>query len=123
MDSVRIEAPAVQHSLHGTRGDRPFVLIDGFNASLEKGTGVATYSRNLSLSLRELGCEVGVLYGGALSAGHSPLLKEILFYDSPTRGTSSWRWAWRGFKAVCLPGRNTAFEVPVTGAVVSDAFT
>ena len=60
-------------------GKRPQVVIDGFNLGLEKGTGVATYGRNLSYTLRDLGCEVGVLYGGAFSAGRSPLLREIQF--------------------------------------------
>jgi glycosyltransferase involved in cell wall biosynthesis len=102
--------------------NRPFVMVDGFNAGLEKGTGVATYTRNLSYSLRDLGCEVGVLYGGPFSAGHPALLKEVLFFDFPTPSMSFWRWAWRGVKAVGLPGRSTAFEVPATGAVVHEGF-
>ena len=47
-------------------------MIDGFNLGLEKGTGVATYARNLSYALRDLACDVGVLYGGRFSASDDP---------------------------------------------------
>jgi hypothetical protein len=40
---------------------KPRIFIDGYNLSLQQGTGVATYARNLSFSLRDLGAEVGVL--------------------------------------------------------------
>ncbi len=103
-------------------GGRPFVLIDGFNLSLEKGTGVATYARNLSFGLRDLGCEVGVLYGGAFSAGRSKLLREILFFDSQVPIESRVQRAWRSVRSVLRPSWNSAFEVPVTGAVISEAF-
>ena len=42
---------------------RPRIFIDGYNLALEQGTGVATYARNLSFGLRDLGADVGVLYG------------------------------------------------------------
>jgi len=58
------------------------IMIDGRNLSLEKGTGVATYARNLSYSLRDLGFQVEVLYGGRPSPGQSDLMKEIAFFDS-----------------------------------------
>ena len=57
-------------------------MIDGFNLGLEKGTGVATYARNLSYALRDLACDVGVLYGGRFNASDDPLLQEVLFFDS-----------------------------------------
>ena len=37
------------------------ILIDGRNLGLEKGTGVATYARNLSYELHEMGHVVEVL--------------------------------------------------------------
>src|SRR5690554_1259098 len=69
-------------------GSRRFVMIDGFNLSLEKGTGVATYGRNLSYGLRDLGYEVGVLYGAKFSRRQPALLQEVLFYDLDARSRS-----------------------------------
>jgi len=56
---VAAPAPAPPLALKTASGKRPFVMIDGFNLGLEKGTGVATYARNLSYALRDLACDVG----------------------------------------------------------------
>jgi glycosyltransferase involved in cell wall biosynthesis len=56
-------------------------MIDGRNLALQRGTGVATYARNLSYQLHELGHEVGVLYGHRRSAFVDSVLSEILFFD------------------------------------------
>lgn len=100
---------------------KPFLVIDGFNLGLEKGTGVATYGRNLSYSLRNMGCEVGVLYGGSFSAGRSPLLREILFFDSHGATVNLLNQAWRSVRSSLTPSWNRAFHVPMSGAVVSHA--
>ena len=55
--SAAAETPAPP-TLKTANGKRPFVMIDGFNLGLEKGTGVATYARNLSFALRDLACDV-----------------------------------------------------------------
>lgn len=96
------------------------VLIDGFNLSLEMGTGVATYARNLSLSLRDLGHSVGILYGSHVPSKYPPLLKEVLFFDAPPPVTT-WRAAFQRFLTAFLPARNTAEEIPVSGAVLTRA--
>ncbi|MBD3756402.1 MAG: glycosyltransferase family 1 protein, partial [Gammaproteobacteria bacterium] len=57
-------------------------MIDGYNLGLEKGTGVATYARNLSYEIAGLGHEVDVLYGNNASATRNDLLREIYFFDS-----------------------------------------
>jgi glycosyltransferase involved in cell wall biosynthesis len=98
------------------------VMIDGFNLSLERGTGVATYARNLSFCLRDLGCEVGVLYGGAAGSRHSPLLQEISFYDSQSQPLNRWqRWLKHARSLLAGPW-NSGFEVPIAGHVVADTF-
>ena len=51
------------------------VMLDGYNLGLEKGTGVATYARNLSYELHELGYRTDVLYGTRASPGIDPLLR------------------------------------------------
>lgn len=58
------------------------IMIDGYNLALEKGTGVATYSRNLSLELSRLGYKVDLLYGVRTSIGKNTLLNEVNFFDT-----------------------------------------
>lgn len=99
------------------------VMIDGFNLSLEKGTGVATYARNLSFCLRDLGCHVGVLYGGSAGRRHSALLKEISFYDSQSLTLDRWQRFKKRIRSSIALNRNAAFEVPITGHVVPDTFS
>jgi glycosyltransferase involved in cell wall biosynthesis len=109
-------------ALKTASGKRPFVMIDGFNLGLEKGTGVATYARNLSFALRDLSCDVGVLYGGRFNANDDPLLQEVLFFDSESSSGRWWAHTRRRFDEVLSPSSNTAFEVPVTGNVIADPF-
>ena len=109
-------------TLKTANGKRPFVMIDGFNLGLEKGTGVATYARNLSFALRDLACDVGVLYGGRFNASDDPLLQEVLFFDSESSTSRWWARAQRRLDKVLTPTSNTAFEVPVTGTVIADPF-
>ena len=120
LDIAPEHTPAASEPRLRTRdGKRPFVMIDGFNLSLEKGTGVATYARNLSFALRDLECDVGVLYGGSFSASYSSLLKEVLLFDGePASG--NWRGIRRRLSATFGPTRNRAFDVPLNGAVIAD---
>lgn len=99
------------------------ILIDGFNLGLEKGTGVATYGRNLSRTVKALGHEVGVLYGnGKPVKFKNPLLSEIAFFDA-AGGTKR-----RLFEPqrLVIDSAMGAFgykvdEVPVTGRVIIDS--
>jgi len=59
------------------------IIIDGYNLSLEEGTGIATYARNLSHCLKALGNNVDILYGANVS--RNPLLGEIAFFDPPKK--------------------------------------
>jgi glycosyltransferase involved in cell wall biosynthesis len=117
-------SPSSQASLElkTANGKRPFVMIDGFNLSLEKGTGVATYARNLSFALRDLACDVGVLYGGRFTAADDPLLQEVRFFDSESPTSRWWTRTQQRIDKVLTPPTNTAFEVPVTGSVICDPF-
>ena len=100
------------------------IYIDGFNLSLEQGTGVATYARNLSFALRDLGAEVGVLYGARTSTtSANSLMREIAFFDTRTRKPSWLSQALKNFRrTLMLPFGEIAFQVPVTGRVIRDTF-
>ena len=108
-------------TLKTASGKRPFVMIDGFNLGLEKGTGVATYARNLSYALRDLSCDVGVSTAADSTRAMTRCCKRC---SSSTRNSPTGRWAACSVgsaKSLASPS-NTAFEVPVTGTVVADPF-
>jgi glycosyltransferase involved in cell wall biosynthesis len=99
------------------------VMIDGYNLGLEKGTGVATYSRNLSYCLHELGHEVGVLYGGRAAPGSSALMQEIAFFDNNAGDIPGWLRKLRAFhETLYAPMGYESTQVPITGTVITDTF-
>lgn len=55
--------------------------IDGFNLSLERGTGVATYARTLSQALSNMGHAVDVIYGMQIPNRSNQDLREVRFFD------------------------------------------
>ncbi len=99
------------------------IMIDGRNLDLERGTGVATYARNLSYCIRDLGYRMGVLYGNKPSAKMSPAMKEIAFFDTYQPRISPLTQAW---KDVLNWGRArigfSATQVPMSGLVIADSF-
>jgi glycosyltransferase involved in cell wall biosynthesis len=100
------------------------VLIDGYNLGLEKGTGVATYARNLSRELGNLGHRVSVLYGNRSSSSPDELLREVSFFNGESRSDRSpmAEVLQQSGQAVRGPLGYPAVEVPITGRVVARAF-
>ncbi|MES2944311.1 MAG: glycosyltransferase family 1 protein [Pseudomonadota bacterium] len=99
------------------------IMIDGRNLSLEKGTGVATYARNLSYCLRDLNYEVEVLYGNRSAPGYTKLMKEIAFFDTNAGDIPDWLQFLRAIKEGFLaPWGYEAQKVPITGTVITDTF-
>lgn len=99
------------------------IMIDGYNLDLDKGTGVATYARNLSLELHNLGYDVDVLYGKRPWPKPDPFLREIAFFDPADPG-ASWMPMWLRdvFDATLSPFGVPASRVPVTGRVIAEQF-
>ncbi len=102
----------------------PRIFIDGYNLALEQGTGVATYARNLSFCLRDLGAEVGVLYGTKTSTvSMNSLLREIAFFDprvgKPPKIVQAAGALRRAFSSAF---GEIATQVPITGRVVRDTY-
>ncbi len=99
------------------------IMIDGRNLDLEKGTGVATYARNLSYALHEGGHHVDVLYGTRAAPGSSTLMKEIGFFDSNAGTPHRFLAAIRQMRdAAQAPFGYYATCVPTTGLVVLNGF-
>lgn len=59
------------------------VLIDALNRDLETGTGISTYSRQLSRALKRLGHSTSWLFGRPVRLGQDVLTPEVLFHDRP----------------------------------------
>lgn len=99
------------------------ILIDGYNLGLEKGTGVATYARNLSYELGALGHEVDVLYGNQGGAERDELLREIAFFDTGIRQRARLvEIVQQAEKAIHGPWTFKAKQIPMTGRVVTRTF-
>lgn len=58
------------------------IYFDGLNLSLERGTGIATYTKLLANLVHELGNEVGVVYSSPQRPAKNPLLREIALFDT-----------------------------------------
>ncbi|WP_245295690.1 glycosyltransferase family 4 protein [Rhizobium rhizosphaerae] len=96
---------------------KPRIMVDGYNLALEKGTGIATYARNLSSQLTKMGHKVDLLYGLRRGVGKDKLLAEVNFFDPSTKPlkvhevvralSNSWIRP--------VPAR----EVPITGKVIA----
>jgi len=98
-------------------------MIDGYNLNLEAGTGVATYARNLSYCVRDLGNEVDVLYG-TLAAPSEKLLREIAFFDPfVDRPGFLSKFAANLHSTVSAPFGALARSVPITGKVITKAYS
>lgn len=59
------------------------VCIDGFNLALPKGSGIATYGRNLAHAVRGCGLSPQVLYGPAGARSRDPLANLAAIADGP----------------------------------------
>lgn len=96
------------------------IFVDGYNLTLEQGTGVATYARNLAHALRGLDHEVGVLYGRRSGASKDLLAREVGFFDPRVKPVPKWLQTIRNYRRLIgNPFGHKAWRVPVTGAVIT----
>jgi glycosyltransferase involved in cell wall biosynthesis len=99
------------------------LLIDGYNLGLRKGTGVATYGRNLCREASAVGHEVWALYGQRFGDSGNPLLREIAFFDQVEKQPHAVPRALRTIQqAVSGPLGHSPQEVRLSGSVISRPF-
>lgn len=99
------------------------VLIDGRNLALEKGTGIATYARNLSLAAHGINWGVDVLYGSSARHRDDALIREVAFFDPPDPKTPWWSIAsHRIGRLIKAPLGVSGVNVPITGKVIADQY-
>lgn len=103
------------------------VGLDGFNLAMARGTGVATYGRNLSLALRGLGRQIDVLYGLDVAKSAPRELRETLFFAALGEGLSGGEapdriTLRRAIRRLFLsPWPRELAEIPVEGRVIGTA--
>jgi len=94
--------------------------LDGYNLALPRGTGVATYGRNLAAAIAELGYPVDLLFGVNIPRKVNDDLRESLFFgqlgaDPPHRLSMRRRMRrWR-----VHPFGHDMVEIPVAGRTVA----
>jgi glycosyltransferase involved in cell wall biosynthesis len=102
------------------------VGIDGRNLALQRGTGVATYTRNLANNLHEMGWSVSTVYGAPVSGGLPALLREVQFFDylgGAEGDRKKFGLARQVVKEVFrAPFGYRAFEIPQSGSVETRKF-
>ena len=100
------------------------IYFDGLNLSLERGTGIATYTRMLANVAREIGHEIGVVYSSQQRPAKNPLLREIAFFD--TREATHIPYRKEVMNAVAdqfrMPLGLQPTPVNLSGAVITDHF-
>ncbi len=99
------------------------ILIDGYNLGLEKGTGVATYARNLSYEIGNLGHHVDVIYGNRANFVRDELLREVHFFDSaPDDRFKLLEIIEQIQQAIHGPFTFRAKQIPISGRVITRTF-
>lgn len=99
------------------------IMIDGRNLTLENGTGVATYARNLSYCLHNMGYQVEILYGHSSSFNKSRLISEVSFFDTDnTKSKKNVSFFYSIKNTLKYPFNYNAYKVPVTKTVIKDCF-
>ena len=100
------------------------IYYDGLNLALERGTGIATYTRVLAGVARGLGYDVGVVYASPHRMPADPLLREITFFDPNNAARISRRqgYYYRFRDQLRYPRGVMANTLNLTGAIVTDEF-
>jgi len=98
------------------------IYFDGLNLSLERGTGITTYTRKLAQIVRGLGFEVGVVYSSPRRPAKNPKLREISFLN--TRDTAPVPYAKKVWDTICdqvrCPFGLEPSAVGLTGTTIAD---
>jgi glycosyltransferase involved in cell wall biosynthesis len=65
------------------------ICIDGFNLAMPKGSGIATYARNLQTSLQALGHETQILFSSTLDEDSTDLMRQATLLDAGAKSPAN----------------------------------
>jgi glycosyltransferase involved in cell wall biosynthesis len=109
--AIPSSAPATAPRSGGT------ICIDGYNLALAKGSGIATYGRNLLSTLGLLGLKGQVLYGPAASRSANNVLNETSLVDAERPGRKVKKLD-RFVRTLTSPMGRKAWPITPSGEVV-----
>jgi hypothetical protein len=104
-------------------GARPRIGVDGFNLAMVRGTGVATYARNLCLTLSAMGHPLDGVFGFDVSRAKSDALREVLFFSALDQGGEARikrTFRRRIGQALISPFPRRLLEAPLRGQVIAE---
>jgi len=96
---------------------RKRICIDGFNIAMPRGSGIATYARNLNHALRDLGHQTQILYGPPHGGSKVPLLDEIALVNAWAPPVKQWSKLGSYLRKTVPPFGRTVRQVSRTGFV------
>jgi hypothetical protein len=93
------------------------ICIDGFNLGMSRGSGIATYGRNLQSSLAAMGHETQILFSSSLDEDAVEFMREVTLLDAGAVAPSNNVRAL--IRSLARPTRLQAWPVPRTGEVIT----
>ncbi len=80
--TAQAESPVLSATSPASATRASILCVDGYNISMSRGTGIATYGRNLLSAARGLGYDTQVLYGPPRKRSKRSLLNETALADA-----------------------------------------
>jgi glycosyltransferase involved in cell wall biosynthesis len=99
----------------------PSVGLDAFNIAMPRGTGIATYARNLNRAIRALDRKTALIYGPEdVSWSRSELTEVTLFDTSSRRRGGRFARLRQGIQLLSAFTGRRAFPITARGGVITD---
>jgi glycosyltransferase involved in cell wall biosynthesis len=93
------------------------ICIDGFNLGMPRGSGIATYARNLQSNLGAMGHETQILFSSTLDEDSTDLMRQVTLLDAGAVAPSNKVRA--VIRSLARPPRLQAWEVTRTPDVIT----
>jgi glycosyltransferase involved in cell wall biosynthesis len=93
------------------------ICIDGYNLGMARGSGIATYARNLNSNLKAMGHETQILFSSSLDADATDLMRQATLLDAGAVAPSNKVRA--VLRSLARPPRLTAWPVRRTADVIT----
>jgi glycosyltransferase involved in cell wall biosynthesis len=93
------------------------ICIDGFNLGMPRGSGIATYARNLQSNLGALGHETQILFSSTLDEDSTDLMRQVTLLDAGAVAPSNKVRA--VIRSLARPPRLQAWEVTRTSDLIT----
>ena len=93
------------------------ICIDGFNLGMPRGSGIATYARNLQSNLHAMGHETQILFSSTLDEDPTDLMRQVTLLDAGAVAPSNKVRA--VIRSLARPPRLQAWEVTRTSDLIT----